>query len=403
MYDQPDASSATQNVLVSNYTLTTAITEYVARGTQLKEYGESVLEAGYSSASSATNSSLSRLMSYMIDNAKGRLTYTIMQVKDLFYSENRDEYSSRKTVIIIVLVTDPLAILMLMVIFVPFILKVQSSLLKIYLHLCSFKDTDIKKWLDECFNSTDDIKASITSIKQIYEKQTFEIFPVDESGNDLIQISVAQMVRVKEGEILKSTPPKDEKYVKSTLQTGAQDSQQNTTMKTIEVTGRSPDDETAPIIPKDDMSSERKQEMFSRMNREKTKIYLVYLLLFALYLGVFKAVDGYIFAKFYTDTGDYADIMQLLSAREHTTYASHFFFREDLRLNKVHTFFDCIPHSENRRRQRRNAILHAERVPGRGGAGPDPSHARRLPPKSPRLLQRYWRKATVSHLPVRRL
>ncbi len=333
--EKPDSSSVSQNSYYTNYTIAQAINNYVSMGTELKSYTSAFIISGSGKASSDDNAALDRLVSYMIDNGMGTLRYYVGKAQDCFFSEVDNEVTRKGRVITILMIVDPIIIVMLMVLFVPFILKVQSSLLRIYLHLCQFKDADIMAWLEACNNSAADIRASVTQMRKIYASVTFDIkLQGQEEAKE--KVVVAATPKPKE----RSEEPSNPTTQETTLQTNkkllptGKGTENNEEKKSTE------EDAEQLIISKDEAISERKQKMFSRMTQEKTKNYLIYLFVFALYIGMFKTADGMVFSSLYGDTDIRTYSYQILSSRSLDGLLAMFFLREELRRNVVLTDFD---------------------------------------------------------------
>lgn len=336
----PDPSSVNKEITTNYYTPSVAINKYVAAATELNSYNLDTLRWGYVNSSSNTNASLTRLLNFMTINGKGTLTYYIDKTRTLFFKEVDDAFSSKSNIITITLIVDPVVILILLIMFIPFIFKVQSNLLKIYLHLCQFKDVDIRKWLEECNNSAIYIKASITRMKKIYEAQTFEVTIVTKEQEEKKVEDNKKPAQNAQEENKESAATGKDENLKS------HDGIANTTEKTTEgalLKSQGDDEDTAAIIKsKEDVVSERKQKMFSRMTKEKTKDYLFSLLGFTIYIGIFKTADALVFANLCSDTNSRTYFYRLLIDREKNDAMAMFFFREELLENKLQTYFECI-------------------------------------------------------------
>ena len=112
---------------------------------------------------------------------------------------------------------------------------------------------------------------------------------------------------------------------------------QNTLLSTnksngVTETKKGEDDEDKQVLveTKDEVVSERKQKMFSRMTQEKTRTYMVYLLLLAVYVGIFRTADGFVFSSLYGETFMMTYLYQIMSARSQNDLLSQFYLREDL-------------------------------------------------------------------------
>jgi hypothetical protein len=360
--EKADSASVAQVDSINNYTLTVALTKYVAKATELKSYDLSVLRGGYKNTSQDVSARLVRLLKFMIDNGKGTLAYYVDQTQKLFFEEARDEIAARARVILIAIIVDPIIILLLMVLFIPFILKVQSSLLKIYIHLCQFKDTEIREWLDACNNSACYIKASISRMRKIYGSTSFEV-------------NFARAAEEKANENKNKTPDKkakeaphaqkeEEKEKEKEKDKGTQQTTLNTTQKTTDaamLSAETEGDDTAAILKtQEEAVSERKQRMFSRMTKDKTKAYLLYLLFFAVYIGIFRIADGLVFSNLSSEADARKQIFTTLSEREHAFVRTALYFREDLVDNRVTSYFSGEDVFVRAHRVRRHPILHRQ-------------------------------------------
>ncbi len=344
--EKPDQSSVNLQDSYTNYTIALAITNYVAKGTQLKSFDHAFIRNGVKNASKDDNTRFDRLMSFMIDNGKNTLRYYVDKAQTLFFEEVSDEITSKGKVITITLIVDPIVIILLMVMFIPFILKVQSSLLKIYLHLCQFKESDIMAWLETCNNSAADIKASVTQIRKIYAEENFEVklaepvhAPTTMKGQDKVKAMDSPTEKKKEG--------KEERAGDN----GTRETTLHTTKKLVGTKGtenateekKNTEEETEQLIlTKDEAISERKQKMFSRMTHEKTKTYLIYLFFFAVYIGIFRTADGFVFSSLYGDTDIRTYLYQVISSRSQNYISSMFFLREQLKRNVLLQDFERI-------------------------------------------------------------
>ncbi len=336
----PDSTSITSLGSSTNYTLSVAITQYVAKATELKLYDTATINAGKAAADSTFQNNFSRLMSFMIDNAKGTLTYATAMAHTMFFNEVDGEVTSKTKVITIALIIDPIVILVLMVMFIPFILKVQSNLLKIYLHLCHFKDGEVRKWLEMCNNSTDDIKAPISRVKQIYGATSFDL-NVIRNAAEAAAAQAAEEAKCKPCDTPDKTLPGATGQTigtqHSTFDTSAQKQTEATT-----ATGEAGAASETALRTKEEAVTERKQKMFSQMTREKTKTYLLYLLFFAAYIGAFRTADGIIFADICSETDTRLALFKMMSMRELNDLRSLFFLREEIRTNALVPYFFSI-------------------------------------------------------------
>ena len=284
-----DYTSIQHQNTYTNYTPAVAINNYVAIATTLQSINLDAFRYGVNFTNIQLTENIEQLMFYMIQNGKGTLLYYIDLTQQLFFQEVSNALSSKIYTITIILIVDPIIIIALLMLFIPFILKVQSNLLKIYVHLCQFKNADLKNWLEQCNNSAADIKTSTAKLKKIYDSENFEVTTVAE-----IEEKKNQEKEIKEEkkgsciEAVEETP----------------DNKQNiTTLKSTESPFNTHiPDETQELIQKNETAvSERKEKMFSKMTKDKTKAYLFSLLIFTIFIGIFRTADALVFSDLDTN------------------------------------------------------------------------------------------------------
>lgn len=312
----------------TNYSLTVAITKYIATGTQLQSYSIPMISSGNKGVDASTNDTVSRLMNDMIINGMGTLSYYTGNLANYTYSDVSDEYNSKYYVFQIILIIDPIIIVLLLTLFIPFILKVQSTLQKIYLHICQFNEKNIKHWLDDCNNSAADIKASITRMQTIYQNETFEINPSDyEKKDNPKNDNIPKTGRVLEPGQTDTNKPKE--------------TTQNPMISTDNKNKEDDEEQTVMIVPAlENDISERKQKAFSQMSKEKTKTYLIYLAIFVAYIAVFKIVDGVLLLSLSSSVNMHLSTMYLFYRRFWDQDKCREYFRENMVYNKVFSDFE---------------------------------------------------------------
>lgn len=331
--DPSSITSTTNKSLSTNYTLSVGITQYVAEGTQLSAFSVPFITAGYMNVDIKTNDTFNRLMNYMINNGLGTLSYFVNQYAILFYDCVNMNWNHLEYVYMVTLIVDPIIIIILLFLFIPFILQVQANLQRIYLHICQFNSADIKKWLDECNNSAIDIKASISRMQEIYIGETFEINPAD----------YEKKVKEKEEH---NKPKEEEKNVNADKNTDANIKlNEKTELKSNEnANEEDPDGEATSLIDisKETSVSERKQSAFSQMSKDKTKSYIAYLVIFVIYIAAFKITDGVLLT--YLDSGTQLKMstLNLFYQRTWVQEKTRIFFHQNMVYNTITSYFDSM-------------------------------------------------------------
>jgi len=348
LIDPPEDPKLGLKPLVVNYSLPLALTEYVAKGTQLFEFDFEFLKNGVKKSDPIDVLRFARLVNYIAENAKGSITYHTMLSNKYFYEEVYDQISNEYRANVIVLIVDPLVILCLMIIFIPFILKVQTSLLKIYAHLCEFKEVEIKKWLDECNESLSIIKSSIKGTRKIYDTVSFEILIIDDPNSPEMRghqrsESVSKISENQDAPNKKSSKEgKEQSQLQLNLASEEVNLKNTTNMRTTENGPEQKQEENEPLVLNEKALNDRKNKMFSRITRKKTKTYLVYLLILAASMGIFKTLDGILLNSVENKSQEFLNVVEILSQWQLNTYAALFFFIEELATNKFVSFYECI-------------------------------------------------------------
>jgi len=329
--EKPDRSSLGGDYIYNNYTLALAIANYIGKGTQIKMFDYDFLKAGRV-GDSDKDFNLDRLMCFMIDNGMNTLQYYTRKAQLGLFEGVKAETKKKHRVITIVLIVDQVVIVMLLILFVPFILKVQSSLLKIYLHLCQFKSKDIVAWVEDCNESGEFIKASVSQMYKIYGKTSFELKSVnDKEETDKGHIS-SQKNKIK------AASAKAKCINKGIFG----DCLLDTDEEGVEKNEKQDEEGDQLLISKEKVITEQKQNMFSRMTRNKTAVYLIYLGIFIAYIAIFRITDALIFSSIYTKTDSIVYLYETFSIRSYYGLLSLFFLREKVVRNETLTDFECI-------------------------------------------------------------
>ena len=225
------------------------------------------------------------------------------------------------TILEAIYIADPILIVILLFMFIPFILKVQSTMERIYLHICQFNEGDIKKWLDACNNSASDIKASITTMQNIYQSEVFEINFADYEKKG------KQKEQKKDNPNNASIQNRQDNDKESKLENkfGEEEDEKPLVAQAVEIT-----------------VSERKKKTFSQMSKEKTKTYLFYLIIFGIYIGGFKIADGLLLQTLESEADKDFFTLSLFHRRTWDKLTAQIYFRENMIANQVLADFERI-------------------------------------------------------------
>eukprot|EP00826_Nyctotherus_ovalis_P002869 TRINITY_DN10577_c0_g5_i1.p1 TRINITY_DN10577_c0_g5~~TRINITY_DN10577_c0_g5_i1.p1 ORF type:complete len:322 (+),score=48.24 TRINITY_DN10577_c0_g5_i1:3-968(+) len=249
-----------------------------------------------------------------------------------FFETVESETKSKRKTVAIALIVDQVVIVLLLAMLVPFILKMQSGLLKIYLHLCQFKSSTIAEWVETCNESASCIKASIGQIYRMHSKESFEIKPLN-----VKEENTGRVIHFPQN------PKNESNFVKPPANNNG-----NCEKGFIENEGgaankdESQDEEMDQLLrSKEETISKRKQKMFSKITRSKTMVYLTYSGIFLLYVAIFRVTDGLVFSSVYSQTGTVAYVYEILSCRSYYGHLGIFFLREEFKRDQVLTDFEC--------------------------------------------------------------
>ncbi len=356
----PDKLSQTGDSTTENYTINVAIVQYVAKATELLQYDIASIRAGQSAANATFDYDIVRLFNFMILNGRGTLPYYGEIMYGWYNQEVTDEIDYRYSAILITIIIDPLILFALMVAFIPFILSVQTRLLQIYIHLCKFKESDVRSWLESCNNSVADIKASAAAIRKVYGNTSFDV-----------NVSMFEEEE-KKGSNMKSTdrlgkgmhPPAKKQPMEDTKENQhSQNTQQPVPTSTfaggmtitnketndllvstgVVPAGEATDEEKSRLAEilrsKEDDVAERKQKIFSQITRQKTMTYLLYLAFFAIYIGAFRIADILVFMTVYNYNTTTLTLYSTLTNRYLSGLRAEVFFREEIYANTPMSYF----------------------------------------------------------------
>jgi len=317
--ERPLNTSSTNANLLTNYTLYVSTMQYLTKATELKRYNLEELKKGESEVKDDTKESFNRLANFMIENGQATLLYYTDKSKDHYHEEIEKKERSKSKFIMILMIVNPIVAVIFLLAFIPFILKVQANLLKIYLYLCKFKDEDVRNWLKICNDASSDLTASINQIVKSFKTTDFDI-NVSKKVSTIMEIQkkVNKDEEMKDGHVTETQNQTEAPFVK---QSETEDSEEKVLINSIS-----------------DLSA-RRQKIFSAMSKKETKKYLLYLAFLLLYLAAVRALDIFLFLKYSKEVDDNLHILRILSERVHNNRLGEFFLREELMIEKVIEYF----------------------------------------------------------------
>lgn len=328
--DMPGKGSVTSAYTYENYTLEVATAQYIAKGTRLHQFSLDLISKGCNYTDADTDYNIVRLFSYMVNNGKGTLRYYLSQLFYYFEGDFDREFTTKSTTLEVLFIIDPVIEVLLLLMFIPFILKVQKSLQRIYLHICQFHTAELKRWLGTCNSTSADLRASITQMQRMYNYENFEI-------------NLAEYEKKKE---TPSEPPKQSREENLTVAPGAGSEKEHgenegEEQEQVQVKVQEQEEEAMVSKSHEAVVTHRKQERFSEMAREKTKTYLGYLLFLIVYIAIFKIVDGIMLSSLGAQKDEALNILELFDQRAWEIDNSMFFFRVNIMSNSISSYFGC--------------------------------------------------------------
>ncbi len=335
-----DSSSATKAASYVNYTVFEAITQYVSKATELKQFDLETVKAGQSLASTDFSNNFNRLCMFMLYNGNAMLMQYLLNAIVWFMDEFNTKITSDYGSFELLLIIDPIVIVVLMGMFVPFILRVQSSLFRVYMHMCKFREEEVRGWLETCKNSADIIGGSAFQARKAYGSTTFDITLIKDGEENA---GPAEEKKEAPKETLVPTVGPTEKGNSTFATTGA--------VQTDDVLLQQTDEErmrlTEILKSKQTELTERRQKGFSRVTREKTKSYMVLLSFFMAFIGIFRVVDVLVFNNIKAETEVAEGIFLVLIMREVNAIRAMQFFREELVINYPMALFGSMCFTAN--------------------------------------------------------
>ncbi len=339
--EDPDLLSQGNTPSVTNYSLSVAIAQYVAKATELKQFDLDSIRAGQAAASAAFNGKFVRLMDYMIRNVEGLFGPYLGDSMTWYLGEFDSNIAQVYKTIVVLTVVDPIVILLLMLMFVPFILRIQANLLWVCMHLCKFKGEDVRKWMEACNNAAEELRVSSSEMRAVYCRISFDITinPDPESAEKPAADAIPTVTRLP-GDATKDTsvPEGDRTSLfASVAPTTPTNGITQTEDKLLSAESPAEEDKSRLLEinrARENDVSERKQKIFSQMTRKRTWVYLAYLGIFGMYISVFRVADVCAFTQVYYDDLDFKNTFKAFVARELGDLNAEFYFREELVLGQ---------------------------------------------------------------------
>jgi hypothetical protein len=318
--------------------------------------------------------SLERLQYYVVFNGKGSIREIAENSSEYFISEARDKFTSKRTLLYSLSCLGTGCVLLILVFFVPYIMKVQRSILRVFDHISGIRQSEIGKILDMCYIFKDEIEAPIARLRQKYEKEDFTKTTDDlrreeklkEEGDKKRSEKHKQLQGDGKAEATPGgrTPSKkhgkrkaagndddndhtkdneqdaDKSKDKSDEQTPRNSPSPNKNEAARAHKAKEQDPEQEYFVLTEERRAKAKKKLFSQITSAKRKGYICRLAVLFIFFAIFLLVDVFLLKAFYEQSVLGFDILGLLSSRQYTLMTAVLFYREDL-VSKTKLLSSC--------------------------------------------------------------
>ncbi len=347
LWDMSDSGSTTSNYVSTNISFNVGVTNFIARATDISGISDAVIASGAAATnvSSSTKQTISQLKYYVMYNGENSLREIAEASARYFLSESIDDFNSSKALLYVFSCLGTGCVVLIVVFFVPYIMKVQKNILKVFDHISDIKHDEIRKILDMCYIFKDEIEAPIAKLKAIYDKEDFSM-TTDELRKEQKAQKELDEKRKQKAKVLKKLTQKSQNDVTRDAEQENEDEEKKSQRAPLNPKSKenpdgheegkeenmmsSQDREKQYLILTEERRTKAKKKLFSQITSSKRKGYIFRLAVFLIFFAIFLVVDVLLLKSFYEESVDAFDLLRLFSTRDYVLKTAVLFYREDL-------------------------------------------------------------------------
>lgn len=314
----------------STTSFSVGVTTFVARLTTISGIPSATFTAG---VSPDTQKSVARLAYYALYNGETQLRKVAQLSTEYYIEEAKKSFNSDKAILYVFSSLGTGCMVLILFFFIPYIMKVQKSILKVFDHISEIPQGEIKKILDMCYVFKDEIEAPVEKLKAIYEKEDFAM-TTDEMRKEERERKLRAEKNKSKTEMIKKLHRRKHKGEKEEEEEKLMARHKKSVDDTDESEKNGDDSEKKYLAIIEERKAAEKKKLFSIITNSKRKGYILRLTILLVFFVVFLITDILLLRIYFKDGNDGFDILRLLTSREYTLKTAVLFFRKDLQLHE---------------------------------------------------------------------
>jgi len=341
IWDMTDSmNSQGEQRVSSNISFNIGVTNFIARSTDISGLKSEILAKGINSPNltQSTKDSIQKLEFYVMYNGMNGLREIAELSAKYFLEESISDFEGNQKILYIVSCLGTGCVVLIVVFFVPYIMKVQRNILKVFDHMSDIRQEEIRKILDMCYIFKDEIEAPIAKLKAIYDKEDFAMTTDELRKEEKTKKEELEKKKRRQGILKKMTQKEvdntrdniddddeDKKEEKSPLKNKKDEKSEQDAEKE-----QKQDAEKQYLLLTEERRTKAKKKLFSQITSSKRKGYIFRLAVFLIFFAIFLIVDVFLLKSFFEKSVDAFNIMGLFSRRSYMLRTAILFYREDL-------------------------------------------------------------------------
>ena len=316
------------------YTINVAFNKYISKTTEITGIPHEVFADPSNYAK--YNISLSNLedaFEYLIKNGKYSLRRVWEDSTKQYLEGIEENYDNSRTLLFVISSIGAIFILLVIIIIVPYIMKVQWSILLAFNKLCELPSEDVQKLCAKAADFNKDIEAPYKKLKTIFLESDFVIsyYQEEEMKQDEARIKIMNNLRKAEEkknrpklQDLKGLDLLEEKFKMVGEKNETKNEKSEEEQKLIE------DEELDVQKEEDKRRANVKKKLFGKMTSKKRRGYILRLSVLFIFFFLFFIIGVAMLISFYSNAKSFVDILNTVTQRESAFINVILFHRENL-------------------------------------------------------------------------
>jgi len=305
----------------SRTSFSVGIIKFIARATDISGISNEIF---YNGKTTSTENTMTRLGYFVLYNCENQLRQIAEQSTKYYVEEGKESFNGDKLTLYVLSTLGASCMILILLFFIPYIMKVQRNILKAFDHISEISHREIKKILDVCYVFKNEIEAPAKKLTAIFKKEDFSV-TTDQIEREEREKRVRQKKHKSTTEMIRKLHKRTRKeYEEEEEKLKSNNGDEN---------GGNENYEKKYLVIMEERKIEAKKKIFSAITNSKRKGYILRLAILLAFFFIFLITDILLLRIYFREGSNSFDILQLFSVREYTLKTTVLFYREDLILH----------------------------------------------------------------------